>query len=115
MLRIGRYAWLNTVVPVDLSKPEAVAMQRVTVHPPVGEGRMPPGRSCILLPRFQPPGTTQDLTRITSSVRGPCTPLMRVISMSEVAEGPEIVVNGAVPKVASWRIPSGTVCTTWSA
>ncbi len=35
-------------------------------------------------------------TRMTSSVRGPCTPLMRVISISAVADGPEMVVMGRV-------------------
>ena len=39
-------------------------------------------------------------------MRGPCTPLIRVISMSEVADGPEIVVMGSVAKADIWRIPS---------
>ncbi len=50
-------------------------------------------------------------TTITSSVRGPCTPRMRVISMSAVAEGPEIVVTSAGASAAMLLIASGTVCT----
>src|SRR5262249_29212314 len=48
-------------------------------------------------------------TRITSSVRGPWTPLMRVISMSAVADGPEIVVATDGLSARSRRIASGTV------
>src|SRR6185437_14544955 len=51
------------------------------------------------------------VTRITSKVRGPWTPLIRVISISDVAEGPEIVVMGSVEKEAIWRMLSGTVST----
>ena len=39
---------------------------------------------------------------IASNTRGPCTPLMRVISMSAVAEGPETNVV-ATPAVACNR------------
>ncbi len=57
-------------------------------------------------------GRTSYTIRITSRCRGPCTPLIRVISISAVAEGPEkkVVVNSAVP--LSLSIACGTVSTT---
>jgi ribose transport system substrate-binding protein len=42
-------------------------------------------------------------------------PLMRVISMSAVADGPEIVVTSDALATRGWRSPSGTVSTTWPA
>ena len=48
-------------------------------------------------------------TSTTSSVRGPCTPRIRVISISAVADGPEIVVTSAGPGCRHARKPSGTV------
>ena len=68
-------------------------------------------------PRRNPAGGVAEFgahsTRMTSRVRGPWTPLMRIISMSEVAEGPEIVVSGAGRRAAMRRMPSGTVATSW--
>ena len=52
------------------------------------------------------------LTSTTSSVRGPWTPRIRVISISAVAEGPEMVVSSAGLHSATPRSASGTVCTT---
>lgn len=59
----------------------------------------------------------QPSTSTTSSVRGPCTPSTRLSSMSDVAEGPEIIVSGRPARTASARraTPSGTVSTTRSA
>ena len=54
----------------------------------------------------------QSPARITSRKRGPWTPLMRVISMSAVAEGPETNVVGR--SGSSRAKASGTVSTTWS-
>ncbi len=53
-------------------------------------------------------------TRRTSTVRGPCTPLTLVISMSTVPDGPENRVIGLVLTAISSRMPSGTVSRTWS-
>ena len=53
-------------------------------------------------PRRRPLGSrrprvySRAATRITSSVRGPWTPLTRTISMSTVADGPEMNVSGRV-------------------
>ena len=44
---------------------------------------------------------------MTSNVRGPCTPRTRIISMSAVADGPEIVVMSAGFSEASRRNASG--------
>ena len=51
-------------------------------------------------------------TRIMSRVRGPCTPLTLVISISAVADGPAIVVSGKVAKDLIFWTPAGTVSTT---
>ncbi len=53
-------------------------------------------------------------TRITCKNLGPCTPLMRVISMSAVALGPEIQVTsaGGFSQRAKY---SGSVSTIWLA
>src|SRR5665647_2856745 len=55
-------------------------------------------------------------TRMTRSVRGPCTPSTRVSSMSLVALGPLIHVRGRPPstEAPSAAIASGTSPTTWS-
>ena len=45
-------------------------------------------------------GMLQETIR-TSRKRGPCTPLMRVISISAVADGPEMNVVGSVAVSAS--------------
>jgi len=74
-----------------------------------------PGRWAILCPRHNLQRVnhtalpTLSVTTITPSVRGPCTPRIRVISMSAVAEGPEIVVTRAGWRAARRRIASGTV------
>ena len=44
--------------------------------------------------------THRQLTITTSTNRGPCTPLIRVISISAVAEGPEINVVGSAAVAA---------------
>src|ERR1700677_115339 len=52
--------------------------------------------------------------RITSRYRGPCTPLIRVISMSAVADGPETKVVANLELGRSRSMASGTVSTTSS-
>jgi AhpD family alkylhydroperoxidase len=52
-------------------------------------------------------------TRITSRVRGPCTPWTRSSSMSLVADGPLIQVSGRAG--SSRASASGTSATTWPA
>jgi len=54
-------------------------------------------------------------TRMTSSVRGPCTPSTRDSSMSLVAEGPLIQVRGRAALGPSRAMASGTSSTTWAA
>ena len=51
---------------------------------------------------------------MTVSLRGPWTPRMRIISMSAVAEGPEMVVMGEELFDAMAAMASGTSSTTWS-
>ncbi len=59
-------------------------------------------------------GAPQGRTKSTSTVRGPCTPLTLVISMSTVPEGPENRVIGFPLIAISSRMPSGTVSRIWS-
>ena len=48
----------------------------------------------------------------TSRKQGPCTPLILVISMSAVADGPEVKVVGRVDVMRSRSMASGTDPTT---
>ena len=59
----------------------------------------------VHVPRLQ-------LTSTTSRNRGPWTPLMRVISISAVADGPETNVVGRVAVPDKRSNTSGTVYTT---
>lgn len=54
-------------------------------------------------------------TRMTSRLRGPCTPSTRDSSMSLVADGPLIQVSGRLAEGDSRPTASGTSSTTWSA
>jgi len=102
-----------------VKRPVLTGESRFSVELATKRGSPPVGQ--ITAARFQevpsccPVGGSQIArppARMTSSVRGPCTPRIRVISMSAVADGPEIVVTSVAPAAASPRIASGTVCTT---
>jgi hypothetical protein len=59
------------------------------------------------------PSSKESVMQITSRLRGPWTPRMRVISMSAVAEGPEIKVRGDVETGAKRANACGTERTNW--
>jgi len=87
------------------------------------ERPLPPRRLAMAASLLLTVTTTFALTdqgypaRITSSVRGPCTPLTRSSSMSAVAEGPETKVSGRPASMAgrSRGMASGSSPTTWEA
>ena len=111
--------YLGIVLPVDGAAGRLRRSPVLRVRPPARPGRhrnhaRPPAGGPGL-PRLSPAGPQPGSTRITSSVRGPCTPSTRDSSMSLVADGPLIQVSGWPERGASRSIASGTSSTTWSA